>query len=173
MIGPNNSLPLGLRFDPVIARLTGVAAPSVQGKFTFNVQVLQIDGDTEALKEESFDITFNRSERPLLNQSNRFDVDGNGRVEPLDALRVINFLARTGGGSATPLATTASFFVDTSGDNDVEAIDALLIINEISRRARASFAEPENGLGAFDDSERKPATHDEAIVDLLRDSSLF
>lgn len=173
LIGPNNSLPLGLRFDPVIARLTGVAAPSVQGTFTFHVQVLQIDGDTEFLKEESFDITFNRSERPLFNQSNPFDVDGNGRVEPLDALRVINFLSKTGGGNANPLANTASFFTDTNGNNDVAPIDALLIINEISRRARAAVAESEGGFGAIDDSERNRTTHDEAIADLMHESSLF
>jgi hypothetical protein len=173
LIGPNNSLPPGLRFEPVIARLTGVAAPLVQGTFTFNVQVLQIDGDTEFLKEESFNITFNRSERPLFNQSNPFDVDGNGRVEPLDALRVINFLAKTSGGNAIPLAATAQFFADTSGNNDVSPLDALLIINELSRRARTSGAEAEGAFAAVDDIERNRAAHDEAIFDLMHESSLF
>jgi hypothetical protein len=78
-------------------------------------------------------------EPPLFqNAENRFDVDGNGRILPVDALRVINFLSRRRQNFALdPAAETPNgLFVDVNGDYQVTALDALLIINELSRQAR-------------------------------------
>jgi hypothetical protein len=78
-------------------------------------------------------------EPPLFqNTEDRFDVDGNGKVLPLDALRVINFLSRRRQNFVLDPATETpnGLFVDVNGDYQVTALDALLIINELSRQAR-------------------------------------
>ena len=73
------------------------------------------------------------------------DVNDDGRVTPIDALMVINFLNRVGGGAVdlTDFAENDSQsensarprMVDVTGDGKVTAIDALRIINSLSRRS--------------------------------------
>ncbi len=57
------------------------------------------------------------------------DVDQNSRVTALDALRVINQLARVGS-EAEP---DPGEYFDVNGSGDVSALDALLVINALSR----------------------------------------
>ncbi len=85
---------------------------------------------------------FERVASPWRNLTDRFDVDNNGRVVPLDALRIINDIARNG---VRILANpgSVSLFVDTSDDGAVTAVDALRVINEIARRNRAESGEGE------------------------------
>lgn len=78
-------------------------------------------------------------EPPLFqNSADRFDVDDSGKVLPVDALRVINFLSRRRQNFVLDPATETpnGLFVDVSGDYQVTALDALLVINELSRQAR-------------------------------------
>ncbi|MFO0915416.1 MAG: SdrD B-like domain-containing protein [Pirellulales bacterium] len=71
------------------------------------------------------------------------DVNGDGRVSPIDALLVINRLNRLSSAAATPLVATQSAAgaqseadpFDTSGDGRVSPIDALLVINYLNRQA--------------------------------------
>ncbi len=75
------------------------------------------------------------------------DVNGNGSVEPLDALLVIN---QINVGSRLPQYNPSApqdfFFADTSGDGVLSPIDALLIINHINSagagEGEAAPAEP-------------------------------
>ncbi len=77
----------------------------------------------------------------MTNQSNRFDTNVDGRVSALDALVVINAIARNDFGSMTfsqPLRAVASlggFLLDASGDGSISALDALQVINELSRQS--------------------------------------
>ncbi len=167
------SLPAGLRFDATLARISGNPVPTSDGTYTIIVRVLELDGDVEILKEESFTLTVNRSNRPLFNTISSLDVDGNGEVEPVDALRIINILARNRGSDAFALADISAFFVDTNGDNLVNARDALLVINFITRRLRNGNPESESvGLLAGGlDAQNKAS--DAAITELLEESSIF
>jgi hypothetical protein len=79
---------------------------------------------------------FERVASPWRNPSDRFDVDGNGSVQPLDALRIINEISRNGARILTNASSITQFF-DASDDGAVTALDALRVINELSRRGRA------------------------------------
>ncbi|MEO1615074.1 MAG: GEVED domain-containing protein [Planctomycetota bacterium] len=72
---------------------------------------------------------------PFTNPSNRFDTNGSGTVTPLDALVIINALARRGEASINletdPVSTPQ--FPDVNGDGRLSPSDALAVINELSR----------------------------------------
>ncbi|WP_231603761.1 dockerin type I domain-containing protein [Neorhodopirellula pilleata] len=83
------------------------------------------------------------SGEPLL------DVNGDGRITAIDALRIINELnaletGATGSGEPTLFGSSSSRS-DVNGDGRVTAIDALMVINEINRSESAA-AEPVAGL---------------------------
>jgi len=64
------------------------------------------------------------------NSVNRYDVNGSGTVEALDALVIINELARGGSGTLpTKNADYTGPLRDVNGDNRVSAVDALIVIN--------------------------------------------
>ncbi len=83
-------------------------------------------------------------EKPKFqNPNDVYDVDGSGIVTPLDALRVINAIARRDRGNAQLNPDVDSFgtnFVDVSGDYLLTPLDALRVINEFARRKRGQEA---------------------------------
>ncbi|HTN77148.1 MAG TPA: dockerin type I domain-containing protein, partial [Pirellulaceae bacterium] len=69
------------------------------------------------------------------NVSNRFDVDSNSAITPLDALLIINNLNTFGARRLTtppPSGSTLPNFIDVNGDGSLTPIDALEIINYIN-----------------------------------------
>jgi len=94
-----------------------------------------------------------RNDRFFTNPLNRFDVDRNGTVQPLDALRIINAIRRLGSGPIT-LPTNdgeiSNLYFDVSGDNNLTALDALRVINAISRINRGVEPEGESALQPVD-----------------------
>lgn len=72
---------------------------------------------------------------PWQNGVNMFDVNGNGRVSPVDALLVIYHLNNIGSGPL-PVPPTAELtpppYVDVSGDNEISPIDALMVISYLN-----------------------------------------
>lgn len=73
------------------------------------------------------------------NPSNRLDVNADGNVSAIDALRIINKLNREGVNSIpiSELPPPPDYF-DVNGDGDVEPIDALAIINALNRSLTGS-----------------------------------
>ncbi len=78
------------------------------------------------------------------NHKNRFDVNGDGDVAPIDVLNVINFLKSHGSGSvadlekpmrdrqkAEGLTAEVLFQVDVDGDGEIAPLDVLLVINQL------------------------------------------
>lgn len=100
---------------------------------------------------------FQRVASPWRNPTDRFDVDGNGRVEPLDALRIINEISRNGARILTDPSQVTQYF-DPSDDGAISALDALRVINEVARRGRA------NGDSAGIASEGEFATLDSVLA---------
>lgn len=101
---------------------------------------------------------FVRVRSPWTNPDDPFDVDGNSAVDPLDALLVLNEIARNGAGTLRN-PEQMRHFVDTNNDGTVTPLDALLVLNEIGRRNRAGTSEgegPEAAAppGGSDDSGR-------------------
>jgi thioredoxin-dependent peroxiredoxin len=61
---------------------------------------------------------------------NRYDVNGSGNVEAIDALVIINELARGGSGALpTKNADYTGPLRDVNGDSRLSAVDALMVIN--------------------------------------------
>lgn len=89
-------------------------------------------------------IVIPQGESPLQNGINRFDVNGDGYVSPIDVLLIINTLnqeARTGAQGES--RTGSTLFPDVDGDGRVTPFDALQIINHLGRQARSSLAQGE------------------------------
>ncbi len=87
------------------------------------------------------------------NPDNHFDVNGNGVVEPLDVLLIVNEINRNGSRALPP--RTADFlhvpYYDVNGDGYVTPLDALLVIHDIG--LRSSQADAPRGLS---DAESAP-----------------
>ncbi len=163
--GPAGELPKGLRFDATTGRILGTALPAAIGSSHVKVQITELDGDDEFTKEEEFELTVNGSDKPLLNPSNQYDVDASGRVSPLDALRIINFIAKNGNGTdANEVKDSADAFYDCSGDNRITAQDALLIINFLSRLSSSSTTNSAPSSGASTGSPQTTATGEAARI---------
>jgi hypothetical protein len=77
-----------------------------------------------------FGITVESS--PWQNAANRFDVNTDNSIAPLDVLAVINSLNR-GGTRTLTVADTTPPYVDVNGDFQLAPIDALQIINLLNR----------------------------------------
>ena len=76
---------------------------------------------------------------PFQNPLERTDVNFSGDSTPLDALLIINLLARSNSDSVAFAAPTSyaelpERYYDVNGSNSASPIDALLIINELARR---------------------------------------
>lgn len=69
---------------------------------------------------------------PYKNQSNGLDVNGDGKVTPIDALNVINYLNGPLPKVLTLPHTAAAPFVDVNGDGNVTPLDALLVIDYLN-----------------------------------------
>ena len=77
-----------------------------------------------------------RNNRPLTNPLSSFDADLDGKIQPLDALRIINELSRRGAGAVvvpTKDSEVSRLYFDVSGDMQFTALDALRVINAIAR----------------------------------------
>ncbi|MCO8123946.1 GEVED domain-containing protein [Stieleria sp. TO1_6] len=98
------------------------------------------NGDAESGEVEDYRIFV--SNNPFQNPTNRYDANDNGTVTPLDALQVINALARNGSTSGevdletNPVTTPP--YPDVNGDGRLTSSDALAIINELARVNTAS-----------------------------------
>lgn len=72
---------------------------------------------------------------PWCNPVDPFDVSGNGRVEPLDILAVINYVnAHPGQATLPPRRTPDEPYYDVTEDNRVTALDVLSLINYLNLR---------------------------------------
>jgi len=98
-----------------------------------------------------------------------FDVNGNGRVTPLDALLIINAISRQQRGASATAFARASMAsniengssLDVNRDARVTPMDALMVINEMSRDRSASLLANSRMAIAPDSS---PAAEDEPLT---------
>lgn len=102
-------------------------------KFTYTIQ--DSAGRTSSPGTVTVQVVGSRLQNPNL----KTDVNDDGRVSPIDALLVINHLARSGSASVPVVNTDAGPpFYDVNGDQIITPIDALGVINELARRQAAS-----------------------------------
>ncbi len=97
----------------------------------------------DASSGEVEDIRLVVTNNPFQNPSNQYDVNDSGAVTPLDALNVINAIARNGGNNIVldvlPLPPGLPAYPDVTGDGVVSAFDALQVINELARIPNTNF----------------------------------
>ncbi len=107
------------------------------GSALITVTVTEADGDSFS---RVFLVSIGANTTAWQNPNNRFDVDDNGFVVPLDALLIINELNNPrlrdaqGRLPLPPPGTMPPPYLDPSGDAHVTALDVLLIINFLNNR---------------------------------------
>lgn len=99
------------------------------------VPISQITYDLESVQIVS--AGGGEGESPYQNGSNRWDVNNDGFVSPIDALLVLNRLGRGGSGEGEGGASGnggPTVFWDVNGDRVMSPLDALQVINYLSRK---------------------------------------
>lgn len=71
------------------------------------------------------------------NPTNRYDVDNDGFVSPIDALILINDI-NLNGDRVLPASTTRPPFLDVDGDGSISPLDVLAVVNFINDRGNAA-----------------------------------
>lgn len=117
---------------------------SVRGKLTANdpaspmLYTFELEGMEWDFRESQGKLELVGDDNDLLqNEDMPLDTNGNGSVEPLDVLNVINYI----NSSPTLVAPTrmgsalTQSFVDVSGNDVVSPLDALLVINQLNSGA--------------------------------------
>lgn len=87
------------------------------------------------------------------NPTNRYDVDNDGFVSPIDALILINDI-NLNGDRVLPASTTRPPFLDVDGDGSISPLDVLAVVNFINERGNAAGeGEGMESLGWFQNVE--------------------
>ncbi|MDD5055555.1 MAG: dockerin type I domain-containing protein [Candidatus Peribacteraceae bacterium] len=103
--------------------------PRLAGTETITVAARDDNGSTH-IRTFSFDVTASVS--PLHNAGHPTDVDANGEVEPLDALRLVNTINGQLARLVDPNNAIAPPYYDVNNDWQITPADALVVINELN-----------------------------------------
>ncbi|KAA5544554.1 hypothetical protein FYK55_09550 [Roseiconus nitratireducens] len=128
--------------------LINVPASALSGDTYARFRLSETDGllpTGDAASGEVEDYRILVTNNPFQNPNGRFDANASGAVTPLDALNIINALARSGGNSINlevdPVSTPP--YPDVNGDGFVSPSDALQVINELARQNSLASGEGE------------------------------
>lgn len=119
----------------------------------------------------TLDFAFDASRNPWRNPDNPRDVDADGEIFPVDALRVINELNR-GGPKPLSGADAPGPFLDVDGDGRLGPLDALQIINALNAGIAGAAEPPGTPLPAPSPPGSFAVQHDSA-EDLSGDPQVF
>ncbi|MEO1615854.1 MAG: tandem-95 repeat protein [Planctomycetota bacterium] len=104
--------------------------PGFTGLDSFTYTVADLDGRESSPATVQVRVVSSRLQNPDL----RFDVNDDGLVTPIDALLVINHLARSGEPSIPVTESDAGPpYYDVTGDQSISPLDALNVITELGR----------------------------------------
>lgn len=83
------------------------------------------------------------------NPHNRYDVNNDGIVSPLDVLLILNKINESGSGPLPPRTAENEHlgYLDVNGDGNLTPLDALLVINRINYGGPAGMGAGEGGEG--------------------------
>lgn len=132
--------------DPQTGRITYQQTdPLFSGSDTFRYRVR--DNDGQLSNEATVAVTITPV-RYWQNPSNRFDVNGDGSVSPIDVLQIVNRLNRNQPLPIPPTPTDQPApYLDVNGSNTIEPNDALQLINVLN--AGAGEGEGTSSAGAM------------------------
>lgn len=121
-----------------------VATAGATGEDGFSYRIRDVEGRVS----DSATVTILLSSSPLQNPLQHSDVDGDGVVTPMDALLILNRIARARREGIIGSIPVEAFidqsprrFYDTDGNGRIEPRDALLVLNQIARDARRGAGE--------------------------------
>lgn len=139
--------------------LTFSAGPPDAGEFFETTLVLRDEVvSIERVRFGTIALTVQAPTSSRHNQQHPADVDDNGRVTPLDALLIINFLNRHGIRQVDSLpASETPLFLDTNNDGLISPADALFVINALNRQARISLPAGESAAFESNSNDRRSA----------------
>jgi hypothetical protein len=101
-----------------------------EGADSFKYTVQDNDGAESSEAIVTLDVTSQPS--VWTNPADRYDVDGNGRVEPLDVLILVNRINEDGSGQLPSPPDVPPPYFDVNGDGRLAPIDALQVVNRIN-----------------------------------------
>ncbi len=140
--GLNPDVMATIFFDAIAPGTTVIASSPADAKPFQDVLLFQSDVpvDVSRIQYDALTITIGgvgQGESPLQNTRLPADVNNDGKVSPIDALHVINEMARVrsvGAAQGESLLITP-YYVDVNGDRAITALDALQVINALNLRA--------------------------------------
>ena len=122
----------GSSMDDLLIPILLVNDDLVEENESFAVSLLDITGDPIGQSQTITIIDDDRSERVWTNLSNRFDVNNDGDITPIDVLNIINYLNVNGSAELPDSRNQGQPFYDVSKDGWVTPADAIQTINEIN-----------------------------------------
>ncbi len=115
-----------------------VSVSAINDTFAESLKTVKLIASGPGFDSASISISLTDDDRSIwTNSENVFDVNGDGSVDPIDVLQIINFIKRSG--TSTLPATRNPLgppFIDVNGNGSIEPVDVLLVINFLTRRAR-------------------------------------
>ncbi len=115
------------------------------GNWTIDPPIFEAGEAYHSLRREGLSLKV-QTGQIWTNPLNPYDVDRNGKVQPIDALIQINYLNLLGPGEL-PLPTNAGdvpdSYLDSSGNGLADPLDALLVINFLNLQLLGGSAEPD------------------------------
>ncbi len=132
-----------LQFAPQVVVQAGQTTASVfvsaiNDNFAESPQTVRIAASFPGMDSAFILIDLTDDDRsPWTNSNNSFDANGDGSLDPLDILQIINYAKRNNFGELlNGQNASGPPYVDVNGNGILEPLDILLVINALSRLAR-------------------------------------
>nr|WP_233148154.1 Ig-like domain-containing protein [Rhodopirellula sp. MGV] len=130
---------------------------------TFSYRIIDSNNNVSAVRTVT--LTLNRSQYQNPIGGFEADVTADGFVSPIDALRIINLIARrgdsTGSVPVSQIGTPPPDFYDVDGNGVVSVLDALLVVNALGRiRSGAQGEQVVSSLSGLGSTSYVSATSD-------------
>jgi Dockerin type I domain len=115
-----------------------VSVSAINDSFAESLKTVSIVATGQGLDSAIVSIDLSDDDRsPWTNPNNAHDTNGDGQLDPLDVLQIINYLKRVGTGQlASTREPLGPPFVDINGNGVLEPLDVLLVINALNLRSR-------------------------------------
>jgi len=135
----------------VVVQADGTILFTPRAGFLGSTQFRYVVSDNEGRPSAPTDVSVQVVVSIYQNPRNRFDVDNDKTVSPLDVLLLVNLLNVVGPSLPVDGLPGPPPYVDVNGDNLVSPLDVLEVINYINSGGR-SGGEGEGGAGRTDSS---------------------
>ncbi|MCO8122918.1 cadherin domain-containing protein [Stieleria sp. TO1_6] len=163
--------PNWLQFDPTQLTLSGTPTSYWIGHMAVTLTVESVN-DPGVAASTMFELVVMSGDNPLHHVAIPHDVNVDYEVTPIDALRVINHLARYPEFVVDNTARVDAL-LDVNSDKIISPLDALFVINKIGQDQVSGTTEGEQTASSFLQPTATDEDRDDAIAQLYGDWQLF